>query len=146
MDVKVRREKTNSHAVRRGTTLVEVICGSVLLATIASVSVPLLSWIALERRALLAREEASAYVANLMDEITAGPWEDISNESLAGVEPISWIRNQLRRPEMKLDVAVDPDDPDAKRVTIELAWANRGGHRVTPVRLTSWVYRNKDRQ
>ena len=49
----------------------------------------------------------------------------------------------LREPVLKIAVTAVKDDPDAKRISLELRWKNREGDYVAPVRLTRFLYRRR---
>jgi hypothetical protein len=126
---------------RRGFTLLEVTVAGVLLGTVMAVSVPTLGWIVQQRRASLQRQEAIAEVANIMERITLGPWEQITTENVETIKLAGETGRQLPGAKLRIGVEKEPATPDAKRIAIELAWKNRAGRNDAPVRLTAWVYR-----
>jgi type II secretory pathway pseudopilin PulG len=127
--------------VRRGTTTVEVVVAGILLGTVMSIAVPALSWVVHERRAADRRQQATLEIENLMEEFTARGWDEITQETATKLELSEHVAQQL--PESSLSCTVDskPNETDAKRIHIEMAWSNRKGQTLAPVRLTTWVYR-----
>jgi type II secretory pathway pseudopilin PulG len=128
-------------AVRPGTTLVEIVVAGILLGTVMSIAVPALSWVVRERRAADRRQQATLEVENLMEQFTARSWDEITQQTAANLELPDQVTQQL--PEASLSCTVDskPETPDSRRIHIELAWSNRKGQTLAPVRLTTWVYR-----
>lgn len=126
---------------RRGVGLVEIAIAVVLLAVAMSLTVRLLGWIALERRAAERRQWAAQEVANLMEELTALPWDRVA----ADRPMVDRLRREsaakLPGGELTVDVTEEPS-PRAKRIALRLRWRNRAGEWDAPVRLTSWVHRN----
>ena len=136
---------------RRGFTLLEVSVAGVLLAVLMAAAVQMLGWVAAERRALERRQWAMQEAANVMERITARPWESLSPDpdpdpdresgSLASVELSSHARDVLPEAELHVTVADEPEQPDAKRLVVVVRWQRRPGEPAAQVRLTSWVYR-----
>ena len=105
------------------------------------ITVPTLSWIATERRAATQRQEAIEEMTNLMERITAEPWESLTQESMDEFALDKNIEGQLPNAALAWKVTQQPDDPAAKKISGELRWSNRSGQPVSPVRLTAWVHR-----
>jgi hypothetical protein len=131
---------------RRGSLLAEVTMATVLLMIAMTLTVKVLGSVALERRASERRQRAVLEVANLMERITAYPFEDV-NADLAGRMALSpAARQSLPDSELVLDVAASEPGPgrSAKRIAIRLRWRGRDGEWQAPVRLTSWIERRGD--
>lgn len=129
---------------RRGITVIELAAAVLLLGVAMSVTAQLLGAIAYERRAVGRREVAAREVANLMEHLTARPWERLTPDAVKEVRLSEPTANVL--PGAELTVTVDeaaaaPEVP-GKRVAIRLRWHNRAGEFDAPVRLTTWVYRH----
>ncbi len=65
---------------RRGSLLAEVTMSTVLLVIIMGMTVKVLGWVALERRAAERREQAVVEVANLMERLAAHPYDEVTPE------------------------------------------------------------------
>ena len=69
---------------RRAFTAVEVALAVFLMAVAMTATVQVLGWVASERRAVERRQWAVQEVANLMERLTAAPWERVTPESARG--------------------------------------------------------------
>ena len=130
---------------RRGSLLVEVAMAAVLLMIAMTLTVKVLGFVALERRASERRQRALFEVANLMERITAYPFDEVTPE-LAGRLTLSpAARQSLPDSELAVDVAGSEPGPgrSAKRIAIKLRWRGPDGEWVAPVRLTSWIERRR---
>jgi hypothetical protein len=132
-----------SRCSRRGSLLVEVAMATVLLMIAMALTVKVLGWVAVERRACERRERALIEVANVMERITAYPFEQVTPE-LAGKMTMSPATGQmLPGAELTAEVTENAGDlearPSAKRIAIRLRWRDRSGEWDSPVRLTSWI-------
>ena len=128
---------------RRGMMLLEVMVAGTLLATLLAICVQLLSAAADQRRAADQRQCATEELANLIERIAAKPWgdltEDLATEEQEKLSPSA--ENQLPGAELKIEIVLEPDDPDAKRITASLRWQNRNGQYIAPLTLTTWRYK-----
>ena len=128
--------------VRRGSLLAEVAMSSVMLMIAMALTVKVLGWVGVERRAWDRRQWAAQEVSNLMEEATSRPFEEVSTASLKGLAISPHAQALLPGAELAAEVAEnDPaGGPGSKRVSIRLRWHNRSGEWDAPVRLTSWIY------
>jgi len=128
---------------RRGSLLAEVAMATVLLMIAMTLTVKVLGSVALERRASERRQRAVLEVANLMERITAYPFEEVTGD-LAGRMALSPAARQSL-PDSELAVGVVGSEPgagrSAKLIAIKLRWRARDGEWEAPVRLTSWIER-----
>jgi hypothetical protein len=132
-----------SSSNRKGSLLAEVTMASVLLMIAMTLTVKVLGYVALERRASERRHRAVLEVANVMEQITAYPFEVVT-PNLAGRMTLSPVaRQSLPDAELKVDVAESQAGASrsAKRISIKLRWRARTGEWEAPVRLTSWIER-----
>jgi hypothetical protein len=130
---------------RRGSLLVEVTMAAVLLMIAMTLTVKVLGLVALERRTSERRQRALIEVANVMERISAHPFDEVTAE-LAGRLTLSPPARQSL-PESELAVEILGAEPgpgrSAKRIAIKLRWRGPGGEWVAPVRLTSWIERRR---
>jgi len=130
---------------RRGSLLAEVTMATVMLVIAMSLTVKVLGWVALERRAAERRQRAVLEVANVMERITAYPFEEVTPDLTHRITLSTTAGQSL--PESDLVVEVTNSDPaagrSAKRVSIRLRWKGRSGEWEAPVRLTSWIERRR---
>jgi Tfp pilus assembly protein PilV len=128
---------------RRAFTACEVALAVFLMAVAMTSTVQVLGWVASERRAVERRQWAVQEVANLMERLTAAPWDGVTPESARALALSEGVRRKLPEPELTIDV----DEKDAargeKRLAIRLRWRNRAGAWEAPVRLTAWIARRR---
>jgi hypothetical protein len=128
---------------RRGSLLVEVAMAMALLMIAMALTVKVVGWVAHERRAAERRERAIAEVANLMERVTAYPFEQVTPELAARITLSEAARQSLKGAELTIDVAGQTASAAAqtaaKRIAIKLRWRDQSGEWVAPVRLTSWI-------
>jgi Tfp pilus assembly protein PilV len=129
-------------AIRRGSTLLEMMIAAAMLGTLLTVCLQLCQAAAGQRRAADQRQCATLELANLMDRIAAQPWEELTAAALAGERPSPWAAGQLPGAELKVDISAPGDEPDARRITAALRWQDRSGRLGPPLQLTTWRYRS----
>ena len=115
-----------------------------VLGTLMAIMIPTLVWSAHEYRLSQEREEAAAEVANIVERLTMQPWESLTPETGRGIRLSSWTEQQLRDASLTVQIGVEPDDPTAKRIHVNIAWTEHAGEPAAPVRLTAWVYQRED--
>jgi hypothetical protein len=130
---------------RRGSLLAEVTMATVMLMIAMSLTVKVLGWVALERRVAERRQRAVLEVANVMERITAYPFEEVTPDLTRRITLSTTAGQSL--PDSDLVVDVTNSDPgagrSAKRIAIRLRWKGRSGEWDAPVRLTSWIERRR---
>jgi hypothetical protein len=118
---------------------------AVMLIIAMSLIARVVGWTAADRRNLDRREWAVQEAANLMERLSARPFEDLTADAVKDTPLSPEAARTL--PDAKLDVEIVDDDPaggdDSKRITLGLRWRSRSGEWDAPVRLTSWVYRRE---
>jgi hypothetical protein len=128
---------------RRGAILADVGLAAIILLVAMSLMLKVLAIVAHERRAADHRQRAALEVANLMERITAYPFERVTPELARGMTLSETARQSLRDCELAIDVTggerVPLTDRDARRISITLRWREPSGQWQHPVRLTSWI-------
>ncbi len=83
-------------------------------------------------------------VANVMERITAYPFDEVTPELARRMTLSRAARQSLPDSELAVDVAESEPGPgrSAKRIAIRLRWRGRDGEWEAPVRLTSWIERH----
>jgi hypothetical protein len=132
---------TVSH--RRGSLLAEMAMAAVLLMIAMTLTVKMLGFVALERRASERRQRAVIEVANLMETITAFPFDQVTPDLARRTALSPGARQSLPDSELSIDVAATQPGAgrSGKRIAIALRWRGRSGEWESPVRLTSWLER-----
>jgi hypothetical protein len=122
--------------------LAELAMSAVMLMVALALVVKVLGWVAAERRGAERREWAVQEASNLLETMTAGPFESVTAEAAARAALSPQARQMLPGAELKLDVARDDaaGGADSKRVTVRIRWRDRSGSWDTPVRLSTWIY------
>jgi len=130
---------------RRGSLLAEVTMSTVLLVIVMSMTVKVLGWVALERRAAERREQAVVLVANLMERLAAHPYDEVTPDLAREYAAPARTAGSLPDAELKVDVAESQPGAgrSAKRIAIQLRWRDHNGEWAAPVRLTSWIERRR---
>jgi hypothetical protein len=118
---------------------------TVILVVVMSVAVKILGWVALERRGAERRERATVEVANLMERLTAYPYEQLTSEMARKSALSAEAAASLPDAELKVDIAAGEPAKgrSAKRIAIQLRWRSQQGEWVAPVRVTSWIERRR---
>ncbi|HEX3449262.1 MAG TPA: hypothetical protein VHS97_13465 [Isosphaeraceae bacterium] len=136
----------SNKTARHGSLLAEVTMAAVLLMIAMTLTVKVMGYAGVERRATERRQRALVEVANLMERITAYEF-DLVTAGLASRMTLSdETRRALPDPELVVDVAekVPGAGRRAKRIGIKLRWRGRSGEWERPVRLTSWIERREE--
>jgi hypothetical protein len=123
--------------------MVEVALTVLLLAVAMSTTVKVLGWVAAGRREAERRQWATQEVANLMERLTAMPWDGVTPGAARRLALSDEIRRKLPEPELVVDVDESGATRGEKRLAIRLRWRKRGGAWESPVRLTAWVARRQ---
>ena len=122
---------------RRGLGIVELLMAAILLSTMFLIAAPVLRIAMVTSRQDDRQTEALTTAANILEEITLQPWDEITSESAGNISLPDAIAQQL--PEAELQVLVEPEG-DAKRIRVQLSWQSTNDERSAPVGLTTWVY------
>ena len=128
---------------RRGSLLAEVAIATTVLVIVMGMTVKVMSTVAHERRAASDRQQGSLEVANLMERITAHPFEQVTPELARRMSVSDRARQSLREGELAIEISGGGKNATgsqrAKRVMTRLRWKGPGGQWQAPVRLTSWI-------
>lgn len=126
---------------RCGFTLVETAVSTILLAAVLLTAVPTLGWIVRTRQSAQQHEAAILAIGNLMERITSLDWNDLTSERVAAMQLPEEVQRQLPGAELRVDLSPAADEPDARKVTLEIRWPESiHGNWSAPVRLAAWVY------
>jgi hypothetical protein len=134
--------RPNLRAARRpGFGLIEMAIAGLLIAAAMAATLQVVGWVATERRAVERRERAVLEASNLLERITARPWDELSTEALGSIKLNEQASAFLPGSALALKVVPFEDAPSRKRITVELRWQDRSGRPEAPVRLVAWIYR-----
>jgi Tfp pilus assembly protein PilV len=129
---------------RAAFTLLELIVAATLLSVVVLTFAPLMGWVSSQQHTVFERQMAMEEVENLAEQITVRPWDEVTPESLAMLTVSDACRRQLSDCRLEVALVEVADAPVSKRVTISLVWKDRAGRDVSPVRLTTWLYRTRE--
>jgi hypothetical protein len=118
---------------------------AVMLAIVMTMTVKVLGYGGQQRRSADQRQRAILEVANVMERITADPFDEITAERARRVSISPVASGSLGDSELGIDVTEEQPGPgrSAKRIAIRLRWKGRSGEWEAPVRLTTWIERRR---
>jgi hypothetical protein len=118
-----------------------------LLMVAMALTVRVLGFVAHERRASERRQRALVEVANLMERITANPFDQVTPALAKSLTLSTGGQQSLPDSELAVDVAESAPGAGraARRIAIRLRWRGPDGEWVAPVRLTSWIERRRQK-
>jgi hypothetical protein len=141
----IERSSLRARRKRRGSLLVEVAMATVLLMIAMTMTVRVLGWVASERRSSERRQRAVLEVSNVMERITAYPFEEVTPDLARRITLSDAARALLPDSELSVGVVDCPSEEGlaARRIAIRLRWRGSSGLWDRPVRLCSWISRRK---
>jgi hypothetical protein len=122
--------------------LLETAVACVLLAALAGVCLKSFAAAAGQRLAIDQRQVALREAANLLEKLTAIPWDEIdkaSDKSFVEVAQKS-LPKELDGAELKVEITPVTGEPAAKRLAVSIRWQDKDNQWGQPVRLTAWRY------
>jgi hypothetical protein len=130
---------------RRGSLLPELAMSAVMLAIVMTLTVKVLGYAGQQQRSADHRQRAVLEVANVMERITASPFDEITAARARRVSISPAAAGSLSGSELAVDVTEEQPGPgrSAKRIAIRLRWKGRSGEWEAPVRLTTWIERRR---
>jgi hypothetical protein len=134
-----------TRAIRRGSLLPELAMAGAMLTIAMTLTVKVLGYAGLQRRSADQRQRAILEVANIMERITAEPFDDITAERARRLSISPGAAGSLPGAALAVEVAEEQPAPDrpAKRIAVRLRWRDRSGEWKAPVRLTTWIERRR---
>jgi Tfp pilus assembly protein PilE len=129
--------------LKRGSMLLETAVACVLLAALAGVCLKSFAAAAAQRLAIDQRQIALREAANLMEKLTAIPWDEVDKTAdKPFVEAAQKsLPKELDDAELKVEVTPAEGEPAAKRLAVTIRWQDKDNQWVQPVRLTAWRYK-----
>lgn len=123
---------------RRGITITELVCASLITAVVIGTVVPMLYSVRKQHNATNSHFEANEAVTNILNEISSRPYDQVTTESLAGIQPPEWVRKQLVDANLKLTA-----EPNAggKRISARLSWQSTYGSARKNVQMHVWIFK-----
>ncbi len=124
--------------------MLEVSLAAVLLAGVLSVCLQMLGAVGTQHRSAEARRTAAREAGNVLERLKEVAWDDLATEVLAGVQLCEEASQALPGAKLSIEVSTAADDPDAKRLAVQIRWQDRSGRFVRPVQVVAWRYRPPD--
>jgi hypothetical protein len=134
-----------SRSRRRGSLLPELAMSAVMLSIAMGLTIKVLGYAGQQRRSADQRQRAMLEVANMMERITALPFDELTAERARRVAISPAAAGSLGGAELAVEVTDETPGPGraARRVAVRLRWKGRSGEWEAPVRLTTWVERRR---
>lgn len=126
---------------RRGYGLVELAMAVFLFMVAMSLLVRVVGWVGRERRAAERRLMAVHEISNILERVSAEPYDRIDAKRVEELAGTSVAAAALPEPRWEAEVtAADVPAPRSKRVRLSLRWKSLAGNWEAPVRLVAWVF------
>lgn len=126
---------------RRGFSVLEVTVAGALLVAVLAICLQMLRATAAGHRARGTRQMAIIETGNVMERLSAVPWEDLTPQAARAMQLSPQARRGLTAAELEIEITQRPDRPGAKRIAVRVRWQDPAGRVVRPVRLVAWRYR-----
>ncbi len=127
----------------RGTITHEAAMAIVMAVAVIAGTVQVLAVISHQRREIDRRSIAVREAGNLLEEIAARPWSELTEDKLSTLALSDECKSVLREP--RLRIAVDPEpDGAGKHISVEIDWLTGQDQRALPLRLAVWRYSSEE--
>ncbi|HQU45407.1 MAG: hypothetical protein B7Z73_14285 [Planctomycetia bacterium 21-64-5] len=127
---------------RSGFTLVESCAAAALLAAALTIVVALLTSVARQRQSAGLHAKAVVAADNLLERLTAGPYDSITPQRADELRQASKIAEQLPDGTVALRVAAIDGSPPGKRIEVDVHWRSGSGG-ASRQRVATWVFRKE---
>jgi hypothetical protein len=118
----------------------EVAVAVFLLLALSGVALAAVLQSASARRAAERRTIALIEATNQLERLTALPFAELKDETINAAALSPQARLLLPGAELKANLADEPGEPSAKRLSVAIHWLSPDGQPDAPVKLTAWVY------
>ncbi len=136
------RKRTQRHGPgkRRGSSLlIESSVALLMLVMAMTLTVQILGAASGGRRAADRRDRARIEVGNVMEQIAAHPFDQVTPELAKSINLSEGAKHAL--PSAELRIAVSDAPEDSRRISVQLRYRARSGEWESPVVLVSWINR-----
>jgi len=123
----------------RGTITQEATMAIVMATAVMVGAAQILAVISHQRRDIDRRSTAIREAGNLLEEIAARSWEDLTEEELSALALSDECNAVLREPRLKISVAPESEGA-GKHISVEIDWLTGQDQRAMPLRLAAWRY------
>jgi len=125
---------------RPGFTLIEVAAAAVLMGALLLLLGQAVGWVAVARRAADRRQAALLEASNVLEQLTAMPFDTIQGDMGEKIGLSKTAADLLGKDALQVDVQLVPDEPAAKRIVVAVRYGAQREAPATSVRLVTWVY------
>ena len=116
-------------------TTMAIVMATAVIAGAAQV----LAVISHQRRDIDRRSTAIREAGNLLEEIAARPWSELTEAELSALTLSDECSATLREPRRRITVAPEPAGA-GKRISVEIDWLTGQDQRALPLRVAAWRY------
>ncbi len=128
---------------RRGMTLIEVAVAAIATAAMGAILLGGILLLKTEQREAQRRQIARFEAANLLERLTAEPWESLAPHGPAPQPLSASAERWLPGGRLSAQIESAGDEPAGRRIVVEMQWLGANGQPVAPLRLIAWVYQPK---
>jgi len=127
---------------RKGFSLLELAVAAIVLGAILAVVLKFYAAMAAGEVAVRHRDVAAREAANVLERLWQWPWDQLTAEKAREVRLGEEAQQGLPGGELAVEISQPAQEPDAKRIAVEIRWRERPDAPPSPVRLVAWRYRN----
>jgi hypothetical protein len=127
----------------QGTIAHEATMAIIIATVVLTGTAQILAVVSQQRRAMRHEAVARRELGNLMEEIAARPWNEVTADALADLKLSEQCQDVLREPRLKIGVAPETDGV-GRHVRVEIDWLANHEERALPLRLSAWRYPERE--
>ena len=124
--------------------ILEIVVSCVVLAALLAVVGQMLVLVNHQTRLADRRFVARQELENLLEEFTAGSWEEITTSDINEMTLSETAQKKLPSARLSGEVIEQSDPMPSKRITLRLHWQDFSGSPQKPLTLTGWVFRPQE--
>jgi Tfp pilus assembly protein PilV len=128
-------------ANRRGFTLLEAFVAAAVLGALTVACLKFFTAGAAQQEAMRDRSRAAQLAANVMERLTAQPWDQLTAEKVRPLQDAEDLRQSLPDSKIEIQITQPSGEPGAKQIAVLVRWPSRSDVPPRPVRLVAWRYR-----
>lgn len=134
-----------SRTRRSGFTVIECCAAAALLAGALTAVVSLLTSVARQRQAASWQAQAVIETDNILERLTAEPYDALSGEHIATMSVSDSVAERLPHGAAEARIVEESGPPPRKRIEVEISWRGPRSEQTRRHRVVTWVYAQEDR-